>query len=238
VHGYELWKTNGTAAGTALVKDIVPGVGSSFISELENINGTLIFTVENGDGSRALWRSDGTEDGTRPILTIATRGAERVPASVTLSGSALFFSADDGRTGPELWFIPVSAGIETNLDAPGLAGAPAGGIAGIPISYLNTGLTAARAITLTAALDPRLAYVDDTLGITPSVSGATITWRLPGTGFLDGRDFGLRVRLPQAPLGTRLPVTLSLKAEGQAANDTVKLDVMVAELRYLPVLLR
>src|SRR5438105_7542425 len=29
-HGRELWKTNGTPAGTALVKDIQPGSGSSY----------------------------------------------------------------------------------------------------------------------------------------------------------------------------------------------------------------
>ena len=29
VHGYELWKTDGTSGGTSLVKDIFPGVGSS-----------------------------------------------------------------------------------------------------------------------------------------------------------------------------------------------------------------
>src|SRR4051794_27550498 len=30
VHGLELWKSNGSAAGTAIVKDIVPGPSSSF----------------------------------------------------------------------------------------------------------------------------------------------------------------------------------------------------------------
>src|ERR1043165_9816925 len=30
VHGRELWKSNGSAAGTTMVKDIVPGPSSSF----------------------------------------------------------------------------------------------------------------------------------------------------------------------------------------------------------------
>ena len=55
VHGNELWKSDGTAAGTTLVKDIVPGgytgyyggyyPNSSYPSNLTNVNGTLFFTA-------------------------------------------------------------------------------------------------------------------------------------------------------------------------------------------------
>src|SRR5262249_41415629 len=40
VNGVELWKTDGTAAGTVLVKDINPGSASSNPSSLTNVNGT------------------------------------------------------------------------------------------------------------------------------------------------------------------------------------------------------
>src|SRR5262249_23462401 len=46
--GYELWKSDGTAAGTVLVKDILPGIGSSNPSALTNVNGTLYFTADDG----------------------------------------------------------------------------------------------------------------------------------------------------------------------------------------------
>jgi ELWxxDGT repeat protein len=63
--GYELYKSNGTAAGTVLVKDIVPGNGFSFVNGLTDVNGTLFF----GAFSPATWdvelyKSDDTADGT------------------------------------------------------------------------------------------------------------------------------------------------------------------------------
>jgi len=58
--GSELWKTNGTTAGTVLVKDISPGTESSNLSFLTNVNGTLFFAFYNYQ----LWKSDGTPNGT------------------------------------------------------------------------------------------------------------------------------------------------------------------------------
>src|SRR6516165_8365083 len=45
IHGRELWKSNGTAAGTVLVKDINPGPDSSATYPFINVNGTLFFTA-------------------------------------------------------------------------------------------------------------------------------------------------------------------------------------------------
>ena len=60
IHGTELWKSDGTAAGTALVKDINPGRGGSYPgpcscgtgypSFLTNVNGTLFFAASEGGG--------------------------------------------------------------------------------------------------------------------------------------------------------------------------------------------
>lgn len=77
-----------------------------------------------------------------------------------------------------------------------------------------------------------------TMGRMASSCGSTITWRLPGASYLQGRDFSLRLRLPDVPLWTRLPVTLRLtatKPDGQTSSNVVQMEVMVAELRYLPV---
>jgi ELWxxDGT repeat protein len=60
----ELWKTNGTAAGTVKVKDI-PGV--SFSPNFTNVNGTLYF-ASNGFIT-SLWKSDGTSNGTTIVET-------------------------------------------------------------------------------------------------------------------------------------------------------------------------
>ena len=61
--GAELWKTNGTPAGTKLVKDIADGTGNSDPSYLTNVNGSLFFSAFN----QQLWKSDGTNAGTMLI---------------------------------------------------------------------------------------------------------------------------------------------------------------------------
>ena len=62
--GYELWKTDGTQAGTVMVKDIDPdfheGYGfSSNPGSFTNMNGSLYFLAAGG-----LWTTDGTTAGT------------------------------------------------------------------------------------------------------------------------------------------------------------------------------
>ena len=63
-NGYELWKSDGTAAGTMLVKDINPGTNSSNPSYLTAVNGTLFFAADDGINGAELWKSDGTLAGT------------------------------------------------------------------------------------------------------------------------------------------------------------------------------
>jgi ELWxxDGT repeat protein len=59
----ELWKSDGTTAGTVRVADINP-TGSSGASELTDVNGTLFFRATDGSTGRELWKSDGTPAGT------------------------------------------------------------------------------------------------------------------------------------------------------------------------------
>jgi ELWxxDGT repeat protein len=65
IHGLELWKSNGTAAGTTLIKDILPGAGGSYLYNLVNVNGTRFFVAnDEGLGRYNLWKSNGTTAGT------------------------------------------------------------------------------------------------------------------------------------------------------------------------------
>src|SRR6478736_5083872 len=69
-HGVELWKTDGTSAGTTLVTDLSPGASSSYPGDLANVNGTLFFRANDGTHGDELWKSDGTAAGTVMVADI------------------------------------------------------------------------------------------------------------------------------------------------------------------------
>lgn len=102
VAGYELWKSDGTAAGTTLVKDIKTGLTSSNLSSLTNVNGTVFFVANDGSSGAELWKSDGTAAGTVLVKDINSGAGDSNPISLTNVKGTLFFTAADG-TGRELW---------------------------------------------------------------------------------------------------------------------------------------
>lgn len=61
IHGTEIWASDGTAAGTNILFDIVPGTGSSNPNYLTVIDDVVYFQTTN---TNQIWRTDGTPDGT------------------------------------------------------------------------------------------------------------------------------------------------------------------------------
>jgi ELWxxDGT repeat protein len=104
-HGYELWKSDGTKAGTVLVKDIVQGAEDSSPGFLTDVAGTLFFGADDGAHGYELWKSDGTKAGTVLVKDIKPgRGSSFLPFDpLTDVGGTLYFGADDGTHGVELW---------------------------------------------------------------------------------------------------------------------------------------
>ncbi len=100
--GYELWKSDGSAAGTVMVKDIRPGSGDSSPEFFTLINGTLYFRAFGPNGLE-IWKSDGTETGTVQVKDIRSGTSGSVPFALINVNNTLFFSADDGSSGRELW---------------------------------------------------------------------------------------------------------------------------------------
>jgi ELWxxDGT repeat protein len=103
--GVELWKSDGTAAGTTLVKDINPGAGSSSPAFLTEVGGTLYFSaLDTSINGIELWKSDGTTDGTTLVKNInPTDFASSSPTDLTNVGGTLYFSANNGTNGIEVW---------------------------------------------------------------------------------------------------------------------------------------
>jgi ELWxxDGT repeat protein len=102
--GTELWSTDGTSAGTAIVSDIIPGPGSSAPSLLQVVNGSLLFNARDVNHGIELWTTDGTAAGTHLLTDINPGPSSSQPApSRILYKNRLLFSADDGTNGRELW---------------------------------------------------------------------------------------------------------------------------------------
>ena len=100
--GRELWKSDGTAEGTSLVKDIRPGIESSEPSELVVLGDTLYFVATDDEHGGELWASDGTPDGTVLVKDIRLGTSSSITGLVAID-NVLYFAANDGAHGIELW---------------------------------------------------------------------------------------------------------------------------------------
>lgn len=113
VSGLELWRTDGTTAGTYLVKDINPGIESCilFTSDKQyfaELNGFIYFGAAEPVNGAELWKSDGTEAGTTLVANIDTSEAivpnfGSNPAFLYEYNGAVYFSAQRPVDGRELW---------------------------------------------------------------------------------------------------------------------------------------
>ena len=109
-HGHELWKTDGTEAGTVLVKDIfpgaeagIPGVEAGSVFRFAALGQTLYFHARDPEHGEELWKSDGTEAGTVLVKDINPGLAGSELAYPTVLGQTLYFLAKDAAHGVELW---------------------------------------------------------------------------------------------------------------------------------------
>jgi ELWxxDGT repeat protein len=68
--GLELWKSDGTAGGTVLLKDINPGSASSQPGNFYLYNNMVLFTATHAQYGKEIWRTDGTEQGTQLVKDI------------------------------------------------------------------------------------------------------------------------------------------------------------------------
>ncbi|MCB9149646.1 MAG: hypothetical protein H6641_12870 [Caldilineaceae bacterium] len=107
VSGPELWSSDGTAAGTALIKDIVPAefdaVGWASPGPLFTLGDLLFFGANDGVHGKELWRSDGTVDGTFMVTDMNPGIAGSGPDNFIGKGNRFYFTAHDGAHGRELW---------------------------------------------------------------------------------------------------------------------------------------
>ncbi len=113
IHGRELWRTDGTPAGTAMVADLHHG-GSSSPSYLTVAGDRLFFSAASDRYGRELWEAD-RSGSVRLVADIDPGPFASEPRGLTVAGDTLFFSADDGSTGREPWALPLAAGDQPPL---------------------------------------------------------------------------------------------------------------------------
>jgi ELWxxDGT repeat protein len=103
--GFELWKSDGTAAGTVRVKDINPGTADSKPRSLVVANNKLFFTAQTATDGREVWVTDGTEAGTKMVKNILTGTQSCIYEEdlLVVYNNNVYFSADNGTQGGELW---------------------------------------------------------------------------------------------------------------------------------------
>lgn len=106
--GTELWRTDGTLAGTTMVKDIWPGGGDGYPYSFSKnaLNGFMYFCANNGTDGVELWKSDGTAAGTTQVKNISFGNSDSYPENFNLLGTQFIFSANnDSLSGSnaELW---------------------------------------------------------------------------------------------------------------------------------------
>ena len=103
IHGSELWRSDGTKAGTRLVADLCSGSCASTPRNLTAVGGLVFFTADDGLHGRELWKSDGTAAGTVLVKDLIPEDKfGRIDGLTELNGFLLFGLAPTGYL-RELW---------------------------------------------------------------------------------------------------------------------------------------
>jgi len=101
--GPELWVSDGTAAGTGLLRDIWSGPNGSDLNSPARLGGKIYFRACDFAGGCELWSTDGTGAGTALVKDIVPGRVSSYPSAIEAIGDRLYFSACQWQTGCEPW---------------------------------------------------------------------------------------------------------------------------------------
>ena len=104
----EIWKFNLSDNSTSLVKNyfVIPQCYYSNASQFTKLGSKIFFTAATGSLGEELWSTDGTESGTQLVKDINSLSGcykSSNPKFLTDVNGTLFFTADDGIHGTQLW---------------------------------------------------------------------------------------------------------------------------------------
>ena len=101
--GVELWSSNGTSAGTIVVRDIASGHSQCVACTAAKCEWQAAVSCNDSQRGTELWVSNGTSTGT--VMTRDIRGGtlDSDPVFLTNVGNTIYFVANNGTQGAELW---------------------------------------------------------------------------------------------------------------------------------------
>ena len=153
-HGFEWWRTDGTAANTRVLKDIWPGTGSGvegphFPGNNAVVGNTLFFRGSTPGTGIELWKTDGTEAGTVLVTDINPGPESSGPQSFVVAGNAVCFTAWTPDREYEVWKSDGTAAGTVRITS-----FPALGASAVPIGAIGSRL-------VFAGGTPRMTYYTD-----------------------------------------------------------------------------
>lgn len=105
-NGVEPWISDGTEAGTFMIKDIntspLISSGNSNPDYFTILKNRVFFTARNGDNGNEVWYTDGTNVGTNLLKDINIIG-DSDPEDFLVFNDKIYFSATDSLQNTELW---------------------------------------------------------------------------------------------------------------------------------------
>jgi ELWxxDGT repeat protein len=188
--GNELWKTDGTEAGTTLVLDIRPGPTSGIpdYAGTPAVGNRILFIADDGEHGREVWASDGTAGGTRMLADIAPGTATSNAQFGTVVGSTAYFIATAPASGIELWRTdgtPGGTGIVKDLN-PGPGTSVPKGIGAIGSTFFFRGYDGVKpSLFATDGTEQGTHMIDPRPAFSGAALGATLLFTLPGAGTWD-----------------------------------------------------
>lgn len=112
-----LWKTNGSLAGTALVKSF-SGTPGHEPQVLGSVGSTVYLEAWTEATGWELWKTDGSPAGTEPVKDINPGAADSAPSRFAALGGKGYFTATTAAEGTELWVTDgTEAGTRIVMDA-------------------------------------------------------------------------------------------------------------------------
>jgi ELWxxDGT repeat protein len=259
-HGVELWKSDGTAAGTMMVKDVRPGTVGSYPLYLTAVGQKLVFAADDGAHGQEVWASDGTAAGTVMIADLVPGPKDSYPTALGIVDGTFYF-ADGGA--PQSGLLWTSDGTAAGTrPVPGTADNALSPVI-IPLVKLPAGLlvedndrihgmemyvvTAAppNQPPVTASIADRTAYQGDLLKIqvvaTDPDAGQTLVYSVdpsaPARATIDPKTGAFSWAIPATQPPGRYPFTIRVTDSGSPPlSATATFAITVNQTRTPPVL--